>query len=133
MRRIAWLTDIHLNFLEPSALGVLEDRLRQAAPDAILLGGDIGEAPQLPAYLRGIAVKDFVWAKDAKGAWKPKWTPLGEGMVQLPEFFAKVVSSSFAGPLQLHFEYPLGGPEATIPAMKRDLATLHTYLGRAVS
>ena len=55
MRRIAWLTDIHLNFLQPSALGVLENRLRQAAPDALLIGGDIGEAPQLSAYLRGIA------------------------------------------------------------------------------
>ena len=33
MRRVVWLTDIHLNFLEPPALAALEDRLRQAAPE----------------------------------------------------------------------------------------------------
>src|SRR5436190_1254695 len=55
MRRVVWMTDIHLNFLEPPALPLLEDLLRRAAPDVILLGGDIAEAPQLPAYLRSMA------------------------------------------------------------------------------
>ena len=32
-------------------------------------------------HLRGIAVKDFAWGKDAKGAWQPQWRPLGEGMI----------------------------------------------------
>jgi 3',5'-cyclic-AMP phosphodiesterase len=55
MRRVAWLTDIHLNFLEPPTLAALESRLREAAPDAILLGGDIAEAPPLLACLRAMA------------------------------------------------------------------------------
>lgn len=48
MPRIAWLTDIHLDFLESSA-EVLDFLIsvREAAPDAVLLGGDIASAPSL--------------------------------------------------------------------------------------
>jgi predicted phosphohydrolase len=55
MRRVVWLTDIHLNFLSPEALGALEGLVRCAEPDAVLLGGDIDEAPGLTACLRGMA------------------------------------------------------------------------------
>ncbi len=93
-------------------------------------------------HLRGIAVKDFVWAKNAKGDWAPEWRPLGQGMVHFPQFFAMVAEARFSGPLQLHFEYPLGGAGAgkrilTIPredvyaAMKRDLTTLRAYMAKA--
>ena len=30
-------------------------------------------------------------------------------MVKLPQFFGMVAETDFAGPLQIHFEYPLGG------------------------
>ena len=49
--RLAWLTDIHLNFVK------LEDRrrfysaIRDAQPDAVLLGGDVAEAPTLVEQL----------------------------------------------------------------------------------
>jgi predicted MPP superfamily phosphohydrolase len=52
--RLAWLTDIHLNFVK------LEDRrrfystIRDAQPDAILLGGDIAEAPTLVEHLHDL-------------------------------------------------------------------------------
>jgi len=63
-------------------------------------------------------------------------------MVRLPEFFAMMAKSSFAGPLQLHFEYPLGGAdtgkakltgskEEVFAAMKKDLAQLRSYLNQA--
>lgn len=55
MRRVAWLTDIHLNFLDLPESAALGLRLQQAAPDAILVGGDIGEAPILAACLGGMA------------------------------------------------------------------------------
>lgn len=50
--RLAWITDIHLNFVK------LEDRnrfyatIRAASPDAVLIGGDIAEAPTFQGYLR---------------------------------------------------------------------------------
>jgi hypothetical protein len=37
--KVAWLTDIHLNFLDPPGLAAFEDRLRAAAPDAVLISG----------------------------------------------------------------------------------------------
>ena len=83
-------------------------------------------------YLRGIAVKDFVWAKDAKGAWKETWTPIGEGMVRFDEFFTMVKEAAFQGPLQVHFEYPLKGThEETYRAMERDLRRLRAYMAKA--
>ncbi len=96
------------------------------------LGGWIDSFKIAGKYVRGIAVKDFAWEKDAKGAWRPNWKPIGEGMVKLPQFFGMVAETDFSGPLQMHFEYPLGGANGgkrtlTIPkeevyaAMKKDL------------
>jgi sugar phosphate isomerase/epimerase len=91
-------------------------------------------------YLRGIAVKDFFWEKDTSGKWQVKWTPLGEGMVRFPQFFEMVRAARFAGPLQIHFEYPLGGAESgkktgltmsraeILAAIKRDVTQLRTYV-----
>jgi sugar phosphate isomerase/epimerase len=91
-------------------------------------------------YLRGIAVKDFIWEKDASGKWQIAWKPLGTGMVKFPEFFGMVRTAQFAGPLQLHFEYSLGGAEAgkktgltmsrdeIFAAMKRDVGALREFL-----
>ena len=95
------------------------------------LGGWINSFRIAGAYVRGIAVKDFVWSKDANGRWREKWAPLGEGMVDFREFFAMVKQSGFNGPLQMHFEYPLSGAEQTYAAMKRDLTTLRGYLKQA--
>ena len=60
-------------------------------------------------------------------------------MAHLPQFFGMLAKAHFDGPLQLHFEYPLGGADngktqITIPkeevfaAMKRDLTQMRTYL-----
>jgi sugar phosphate isomerase/epimerase len=92
--------------------------------------------------LGGVAVKDFIWAPDAKGNWRPEWKPLGQGMVRLPEFFGMVAKSGFSGPLQLHVEYPLGGAESgktaititreqVFAAIKRDLSQLRGWLAQA--
>ncbi len=102
-------------------------------------GGWINSFRITGPHLRGVAVKDFLWKKDAKGSWKAQWTPLGQGMVHLPQFFGMLAAARFNGPLQLHFEYPLGGADGgkstlTLPreevtaAMKRDLQQLRTYL-----
>jgi hypothetical protein len=47
-----------------------------------------------------------------ENAWVPHWCPIGEGMVNLSGFLAIVKEGgTFSGPVQLHFEYPLGGAE----------------------
>jgi Icc protein len=53
--RLAWATDIHLNFLSPSQLEDFTWKVASAEPDAVLLTGDIAEAPTVEDYLLGFA------------------------------------------------------------------------------
>jgi sugar phosphate isomerase/epimerase len=124
-----WDLHILLKDLDPNAVGVNYD-----VGHAVIEGGAGGWINSFHItgpHLRGIAVKDFAWGKDAKGNWKAQWKPLGEGMVPFPKFFGMVVESGFAGPLQMHFEYPLSGPEEHFAAMRRDLGKLREYLTQA--
>lgn len=106
------------------------------------LGGWIDSFRLASAYVRGVAIKDFIWQKGKRGNWAPAWLPLGQGMVHFSEFFSLLANTTFNGPVQLHFEYPLGGaengnrhltipPEQLFTAMRRDLRQLRTYLGDA--
>jgi sugar phosphate isomerase/epimerase len=106
-------------------------------------GGWLHSARLMLPFTRGIAVKDFVWKKDARRGWVPGWCGLGQGMVNFKEFFGLVRANGFSGPVQLHMEYDeLGGADRglkafTIPKekllglMKRDLDTLKSLLAEA--
>jgi sugar phosphate isomerase/epimerase len=135
-----WDLYILLKDFDPHAVGVNYDVGHATIEGG--LGGWIDSYRICGAHIRGIAVKDFVWAREANGDWQPQWQPLGEGMVRFPEFFGMVSGSAFDGPLQLHFEYSLGGAgagkrEISIPreevyaAMKHDLGKLRGYLAQA--
>ena len=103
-------------------------------------GGWIHSANLMMPYMRGVAVKDFKWKQNEKGAWVPGWCALGQGMVNFKQFLPMLKASGFKGPLQLHMEYPdLGGADSgkktfTIPKekllaiIKRDVDTLKTLL-----
>ena len=103
-------------------------------------GGWIHSTKLLLPFTRGIAVKDFKWIRNEKGAWVPGWCALGQGMVNFRQFLAMVKAANFSGPLQLHMEYPeLGGandgrtsftiPKADLLAMmRRDMGTLKALL-----
>ncbi len=54
MKRITWLSDIHLNFLSTEGVREFLASVRQSQPDAVLLGGDIGEAHDVVEYLTEI-------------------------------------------------------------------------------
>ena len=103
------------------------------------LGGYVNNTRLVAEITRGIAVKDFSWRKNEKGEWRPIWCPLGEGMVNFKRFFSILKAAGFSGPIQVHFEYPLGGAEnggrnlsvdrkVIIEAMRRDLKTLRAWL-----
>jgi sugar phosphate isomerase/epimerase len=125
-----WDLHILLKDQDPQTVGVNFDIGHATIEGGV--GGWINSFNITGKYLRGIAVKDFVWGKDAKGAWTNQWRPLGEGMVHLPEFFGMVAATPFDGPLQLHFEYKLPDePEAVYTAMRRDLTQLRGYLAKA--
>jgi sugar phosphate isomerase/epimerase len=124
-----WDLYILLKDYDPAAVGVNFDIGHAVVEGG--LGGWINSFRITGPRLRGIAVKDFVWARDAGHNWNPQWVPLGEGMVPFAEFFA-MVAAGFDGPVQVHFEYPLSQqPDEVYRAMKRDLAQLRRYLAQA--
>jgi sugar phosphate isomerase/epimerase len=81
----------------------------------------------LAPYVKMMAVKDFVWEKD-----KPKWVPLGEGIVPVTEFL-KIFreQTDFAGPISLHFEYRVEPRNAMLDDMGKTVATLRRLLEEA--
>ena len=125
-----WDLYLIMRDLDPRLIGVNYDIAHATIEGGI--GGWINSFRITGPHLRGIAVKDYVWAKDARGNWKEQWVPLGEGMVHWPEFWTLVAQSGFAGPLQVHFEYELPqAREGVSAAMRRDVATLRGQLAKA--
>lgn len=126
--------------------------LKDQDPERVAVNLDIGHATVegglgdwvrsvqlLAPMMRGIAIKDFVWARNARGEWRPNWCPLGDGMVNFRKFFGMVKEAKFNGPIQMHFEYPLGGADKgaksitvdkadVIRAMRKDLIRLKGWL-----
>ena len=49
--RVAWLTDIHLNFVTRERAADLAERIRRLDVDSVLIGGDVGEANNFAEYL----------------------------------------------------------------------------------
>lgn len=56
--RLAWLSDVHLNFVRDPATGTLDDdyftfieSVKAAAADGVVISGDIAEAPDLEEWL----------------------------------------------------------------------------------
>jgi sugar phosphate isomerase/epimerase len=68
--------------------------------------------------LKMVTVRDFVWAKDAGGAWKATPCPLGEGMVEWPKFFGMLAGGHFTGPISLQRDYQA---KDELAALRRDV------------
>jgi L-ribulose-5-phosphate 3-epimerase len=106
------------------------------------LGGWVNSTRLMTPFMKGVAIKDFKWGKNAKGEWEPQWCPLGEGMVNFPAYFAMIREAGFSGPVQLHTEYPLGGIEngarkltmeksQVLATVRKDLGTLKGWMRQA--
>jgi sugar phosphate isomerase/epimerase len=106
-------------------------------------GGWLLSSRLLMPHIRGVAVKDFKWKQNARGAWVPGWCGLGQGMVNFKQFFGMLKTAKFSGPLQLHMEFDeLGGADTgkktfTIPKeqllaiYKREIGSLRKLLAEA--
>jgi predicted MPP superfamily phosphohydrolase len=53
--KLAWLTDIHLNFIDADARGVFYQKIVKSNCDAVLISGDTAEAPNLVSLLQEMA------------------------------------------------------------------------------
>ena len=51
IKRLAWVTDIHLDFMEPEQIRTFCRKITEHCPDALLIGGDIGTATSISSYL----------------------------------------------------------------------------------
>ncbi len=51
MKRVCWLTDLHLNFVDTERIVALVEEVHACQADVVLVGGDIAEAHDLPSYL----------------------------------------------------------------------------------
>ena len=98
-----------LKGLNPAVIGIDYDVGHATVEGG--LGGWMDSFRAAQPWIRGVAVKDFLWRKETAD-YQPAWVPLGQGMVRFPAFFAALAKTSFDGPLQLHFEYPLFGADA---------------------
>ena len=52
MSRIAWMSDLHLDHASETAIGGLLAELQATGADFVLVGGDIGEAPNFAGFLQ---------------------------------------------------------------------------------
>jgi len=57
VRRLAWATDVHLNFLSASGMDAFCEALAQEEPDAVVITGDIAEAPSVESLLSVVAAE----------------------------------------------------------------------------
>jgi len=78
--------------------------------------------------MKMVAIKDFVWARDAKGKWKVQWVPLGEGMVDWATVLGMFAKAKFTGPLSIHLEYHASDEQA---AIAKDLEFLRKQVKQA--
>ena len=125
---------------DPKAIGVNYDL--HHAVEAGGSGAWINGFWLLRPYIYGVAIKDFEWAKDAKGTWRPQPKPLGEGGVPLQQFCTILAKSDFSGLVEIHYEYIMGGEtdtkgtgivdrQALYSGMKHDLTKVRELLVQA--
>ena len=70
--QLAWLTDLHLDFVGLDCIDGLYPRVRDGGADAVLISGDIAEAPGVEAYLELLGRQidrpiDFVLGNHRRG------------------------------------------------------------------
>ena len=93
---------------DPEFIGVQYD-IRHATVEGAI-SWPIGMKLLWP-WIKTTDIKDFIWEKNEKGAWKIKNVPLGEGMVDFKAYFELYKSMAIEAPVSIHYEYDLGGAE----------------------
>ena len=77
-------------------------------------------------HVKMMAVKDFVWAGE-----RPRWVPLGEGIVDTAAVLKIVRTAGFAGPISMHFEYKVPSHDAMIEEVGNAAGVLRDALEQA--
>jgi sugar phosphate isomerase/epimerase len=120
-----WDTWEMIHDLDPRWTGFYYDP-GHAAIEGGLGGHDVSLHLALPR-LKMVAVKDFVWRKEASG-WKSVWCPMGEGAVDWKTALGTLKQANYNGPISVHAEYQT---KDMVGSLRKDLAFLKTALGAA--
>jgi sugar phosphate isomerase/epimerase len=83
-------------------------------------------------HINSLVFKDFRWEK-VDGDWKPRYVPIGEGMVDFKRFFSLLKTYKINVPVSMHFEYPLGGAEKGNKAITIDKSVVYNALKKDLS
>src|SRR5580692_14030 len=120
-----WDTWEMIRDLDPRWTGFYYDP-GHAAIEGGLGGHDVSMRLALPR-LKMVAVKDFIWRKEA-GGWKSVWCPMGEGAVDWKTALSTLKEASYNGPISVHAEYQT---KDMVAAMRKDLAFLRSAMEAA--
>jgi L-ribulose-5-phosphate 3-epimerase len=77
-------------------------------------------------YVKMMAVKDFVWDGD-----RPRWVPLGQGVVKLIKVLTLLRGEGFIGPISMHFEYAVDSDDHMLEETRAAALTLRDALHHA--
>jgi len=120
-----WDTWQMIHDLDPRWTGFYYDP-GHAAIEGGLGGHDVTMRLALPR-LKMVAVKDFIWRKEA-GGWKSVWCPMGEGAVDWGAAFGALKQANYSGPISVHAEYQT---KDMVAAMRKDLAFVRSAMEAA--
>lgn len=106
-----WDTRAIIGEMDPQWIGYYFDPCHATAE-----GGEGGWKISLRLALprfKMVALKDFYWEKSG-GRWKMQMCPMGQGMVDWPQFFSIIHAARFTGPISVHVEYEPADIQAAI-------------------
>ncbi len=77
-------------------------------------------------YVKMSSVKDFVW----EGG-KVRWVPIGQGHVNIPEYYTIFRQAGFAGPISIHVEYKIPSNDAMLEEIRNAAIRVRGDLAKA--
>jgi sugar phosphate isomerase/epimerase len=120
-----WDTRAIISGMDPKWIGFYYDPCHATAEGGVY--GWHATLDMAAPRIKMVAIKDFYWEK-RNGKWTMTMCPLGQGMVNWPAVFARLVQSGFHGPISLHMEYK---PADEMEAIATDFAFLKKQVAAA--
>lgn len=80
----------------------------------------------LAPYVKMSSAKDFVWEDN-----KVKWVPIGQGHVNIPEYYNIFRQAGFVGPVSIHVEYEIPSNDAMLEEIRNAAVRLRSDLAKA--
>jgi len=121
-----WDTNMLIRGLDPRTVGYDFD-IGHAVEEGGVGGWSVALRLALPR-IKMVTARDFVWAKDSSGAWKPAPCPLGEGMVDWPKLFAALAKIRFTGPISLPVDHQ---PKDELAGIRHDIDFVRKHVAAA--